>query len=187
MIGRVLSVLGWVPVGIVFGTCVGTLNLVEGVSMQPALNGSGDAQEVFQRDIVVINRAAFRSLQNPIVRGDIVAIRDPEDRRRIILKRVTGIAGDEILPSVDHSENAMKSALSERLYTVKQGLLWVEGDNKNASIDSRTFGAVPRALVIGRVDAIVWPPSRAAFLYPKPDYSRIVVEENGLFIPKQTP
>jgi inner membrane protease subunit 2 len=36
----------------------------------------------------------------------------------------------------------------------------VEGDCLERSSDSNSFGAVPLALVYGRVVAVVWPPSR---------------------------
>lgn len=56
--------------------------------------------------------------------GDLVAIRDPDEPERTLVKRV--IAFDA-------------------------GSIRVEGDNPGASRDSRHFGPVPRADVIGRV------------------------------------
>lgn len=50
--------------------------------------------------------------------------------------------------------------------TVPQGYLWVEGDNRNNSDDSRyqngggIHGIVPVANVIGKARSIIWPPSR---------------------------
>eukprot|EP00644_Phytophthora_capsici_P017796 jgi/Phyca11/576993/estExt2_Genewise1.C_PHYCAscaffold_1000039 len=34
--------------------------------------------------------------------------------------------------------------------TIPKGHVWVEGDNPTCSVDSRHFGAVPAALLIGR-------------------------------------
>jgi len=34
--------------------------------------------------------------------------------------------------------------------TVPKGHVWVEGDNPTCSVDSRHFGAVPVALLVGR-------------------------------------
>lgn len=39
-----------------------------------------------------------------------------------------------------------------------QGHVWLEGDNKDNSTDSRSYGAVPQALVEGVVFVRLWPP-----------------------------
>jgi nickel-type superoxide dismutase maturation protease len=57
-------------------------------------------------------------------RGDIVLLRDPEAFSTLIVKRVASVTPD--------------------------GNLDVRGDNPNVSRDSRFFGHVPRALVLGR-------------------------------------
>jgi nickel-type superoxide dismutase maturation protease len=65
--------------------------------------------------------------------GDIVAVVDPRDPRRVIVKRVA---------SVDASG------------------VTVLGDNPAASTDSRTFGSVDAALVLGRAVYRYWPERR---------------------------
>jgi len=42
--------------------------------------------------------------------------------------------------------------------------LWVMGDNRANSSDSRVFGPIPRSTVVGRTVVRVWPLSKAAFL-----------------------
>ena len=66
-------------------------------------------------------------------RGDLVAVRDPRDESRLLVKRVTG---------------------------ADRATVTVEGDNPDASTDSRTFGAVPRRLVVGRAVWRYFPESR---------------------------
>jgi signal peptidase I len=43
----------------------------------------------------------------------------------------------------------------------REPLFWVEGDNREVSVDSRTFGPVPLARFRGRVVFRYWPPSTA--------------------------
>ena len=65
--------------------------------------------------------------------GDVVAVVDPRDGGRTMVKRVTAVDGDGVT---------------------------VLGDNPPASTDSRTFGPVPRRLLLGRVVYRYWPESR---------------------------
>jgi nickel-type superoxide dismutase maturation protease len=68
--------------------------------------------------------------------GDVVAVVDPRDGERILVKRVEGVD------------------------TSGDGLVTVVGDNPAASTDSRTFGAVDPRLVLGRAVYRYWPDAR---------------------------
>jgi signal peptidase I len=47
---------------------------------------------------------------------------------------------------------------------VPPGKLWVMGDNRGNSADSRVFGPIPRSTVVGRAFARVWPLNHTSFL-----------------------
>lgn len=86
---------------------------VTGESMTPTLQ-PGD------RVLVVAGLGPFR----PRLRtGDLVAMADPREPARVMVKRVAAVAG---------------------------GSVEVRGDNAAASTDSRHFGPVARAAVVGR-------------------------------------
>jgi len=76
--------------------------------------------------------------------GDIVIARSPADPHKIVCKRIVGTPGDKIRVNFSH-------------VTVPEGHIWLEGDNKDDSTDSRTYGAVPQALVLGKAFCRIWP------------------------------
>jgi len=49
------------------------------------------------------------------------------------------------------------SLISSSLLIVPDGHVWVEGDNSVNSVDSRYYGALPAALIVGKVFSRIWP------------------------------
>ena len=108
----------------------------------------------------------------------------PEDSGEHLIKRVVGLPGDRVAcdgrgpvtvngTAVDEAEYlAAGVAPSERAFdvTVPAGQLWVMGDNRPNSADSREHpdaphgGFVPVELVVGRAHAVVWPLGHASWL-----------------------
>lgn len=105
--------------------------------------------------------------------GDIVTFADPEIPGRILIKRciatagqtvsvddtgilyIDGVAQDE--PYTNHLPSyPLKSDITYP-YTVPEGAIWVMGDNRTNSQDSRYFGAVPVSSVTGRGAVVYWP------------------------------
>jgi signal peptidase I len=103
----------------------------------------------------------------------------------IYIKRVIGLPGDHVscpTPSGDLYVNGVPLSESSYLYpgnspcdgtfsiTVPAGRLWVEGDHRAVSYDSRGHmgdpggGTIPESGVLGRAFVIIWPPSRWSFL-----------------------
>ena len=72
---------------------------------------------------VLVNKTAYWFGRSPKV-GDVVVLRDPRERERMMIKRIA----DEL-----------------------DGGWLVEGDNASESTDSRTFGPVGRELIVGKV------------------------------------
>ncbi|KAJ7947277.1 mitochondrial inner membrane protease subunit 1-like [Quillaja saponaria] len=85
--------------------------------------------------------------------GDIVLVRSPENPRKVITKRLTGMEGDSISYLVDPKNSDRSETI-----VVPRGHVWVQGDNIYASNDSRHFGPVPYGLLEGRVFWRIWPP-----------------------------
>jgi signal peptidase I len=103
-----------------------------------------------------------------------------------LVKRVIGVGGDRVQCCDDQGRITVNRVpLSERSYvmpgaapsdrrfdvTVPKGRLWVMGDNRADSEDSRFHqdlpggGTIPAEDVVGKVWAIVWPFGRAHFLH----------------------
>jgi signal peptidase I len=105
--------------------------------------------------------------------GDLIAFHAPRTGE-ILLKRVVGVAGDTVAIEdgvlvVDgrqiHEPYADPKAIDSVYFgpvKVRPGTVFVLGDNRANSEDSREFGAVPTHRIIGRAVARVWPPGRWA-------------------------
>lgn len=122
---NVLKALGWAAVPLAGAVFCGAVRLqrleVVGDSMRPAFE-PGDR-------LIAVRLGRIRE-------GDVVAVPDPRDATRLIVKRVASVSGP---------------------------MLVLRGDNDAASTDSRSFGPVPRPSVAGRVLYRYSPPERVSW------------------------
>ncbi|EEH65409.1 MAG: signal peptidase I [Actinomyces urogenitalis] len=145
-----------------------------------------DSTDISRGDIVV-----FRDPDNWLTVTDPTGLRGvardtlilmrllPEDSGHHLIKRVIGMPGDHVVSDgqgslsvngVELAETYVKEGVSASTIafdvTVPQGYVWVMGDNRSNSADSRYHqddahhGFVPLSDVVGVAKAIVWPAGR---------------------------
>jgi len=130
---------------------------VAGLSMEPYIRSG---------EYVLINTFAYR-FGSPH-RGEIVAFRHEEDARAVFIKRVIGLPGDRI--RIDRGQVYLNGNKLDEPYVqradsrsfgeivVPPSSVYVLGDNRAESEDSRSFGPVGDDRLIGRAVAGLWPP-----------------------------
>ncbi len=139
-------------------TFFGQVARVEGYSMQPTLEN---------QDRLVVNKLAYEwGTPQP---GDIVMLYEPDVPDRALVKRVIGVPGDEIRIEggrVYRNGESMADRFVAGQFRshddlartiVPRGYYFVMGDHRNDSLDSRSFGCVPRRYIVGRVQLRWWP------------------------------
>uniref|UniRef100_A0A5S6QT31 Peptidase_S24 domain-containing protein n=1 Tax=Trichuris muris TaxID=70415 RepID=A0A5S6QT31_TRIMR len=127
------TVVTWGSVACVFNEHFYSIALCKGDSMVPTIE-DGD---IFILKSIVNNTKLAK-------RGDIVVSLCPEEPSRYICKRVVAVEGSIVPPMFNARE-------------VRKGHIWLEGDNKKCSHDSRNYGDVPYALLKGLVIYRIWP------------------------------
>jgi signal peptidase I len=129
------------------------------------VSGPSMSPHVSSGEFVVINTLAYR-FHTP-ARGDIVTFRHDGVTPELYIKRVIGIPGDRIridrgVVYVNGARLAepyvqFPDARSEAEITVPPDDVYVLGDNRAVSEDSRAFGPVPEDELTGKAVAGIWP------------------------------
>ena len=109
---------------------------------------------------------ATRALGQHVARGDVVVFRDPADSSRLSVKRVIALPGDLVESregrvfvsgrAVDGSYGTHPPSAEIPPQIVPGGYLFVLGDNRVESWDSRHWGPLPANLVVGRARLVLW-------------------------------
>jgi signal peptidase I len=136
---------------------------VSGLSMEPRITSG---------EIVLINTAAYRF--GAQARGDIVAFHHDGDAPEVYIKRIIGIPGDRV--RIDRGVVSVDGRRLDEPYvrfpddrsfpeqTVPPDSLYVLGDNRANSDDSRFWGFVRNDQVLGKALAGIWPLGHAGAL-----------------------
>lgn len=129
-------------------------------SMEPTLRPN---------DRIIVSRMAY--LFGHPSRGDVVVFKYPLDPDTDYIKRIVAV-GEETLQIKDNTLYINGEPVEEPYLPkgvvladygpvkVPSGSVFVMGDNRNSSKDSRYWGALPVENIIGKAVLVFWPPKR---------------------------
>lgn len=158
------------------------------VLQQYYISGPSMESTLFENDRVLVNKLSYRL--HDIRHGDVIVFdRVTSNGASVahddLIKRVIGLSGDkvEIKSCVVYVNgtalkepylnkgNLSQVILEDRCrqpnmatVTVTAGQVFVMGDNRPESFDSRSFGTISESLVVGRAFVVVWPFNSWQFL-----------------------
>ena len=133
---------------------------VESVSMRETLHPG---------DFVFVNRVAYDVegfKTGDVGRGDVVVFDPPFESEEPYVKRVIGLPGETI--TIENGKVYVNAILVQEPYIqadffssgtweVPANEIFVMGDNRNNSSDSRSWGTVPIENIIGKALFVYWP------------------------------
>jgi signal peptidase I len=137
--------------------------IVDGESMHPTFENG---------DYLIVDELTYH-FESP-QRGDVIVFRYPGDPKIFYIKRIIGLPGETVhinsgLVSITKTNgttitlNEPYAVENDATYTLNTTLgsdqYFVMGDNRPESSDSRVWGPLPRANIIGRVFLRILPPS----------------------------
>lgn len=129
--------------------------IVKGASMEPNFHDN---------EYLIVDEVTYR-LREP-ERGEIVVFHPPTSEKQYYIKRIIGLPKERVevkdgkvtiysdtYPSgvVLQEEYLTETTNGSDSVTLGPDQYYVMGDNRNASLDSRSFGALPEKNIIGRV------------------------------------
>lgn len=148
--------------------------LVHTRALQPYEIPSGSMEPtIMTNDKVLAEKFSYMFGQPK--RGDIVTFDDPHINSRVLIKRIIAMDGDVVdlkngyvyingerqdEPYADGKSYPLDTTGADPItypYTVPEGYMWVMGDNRENSSDSRYFGSVPKSSIISRAFVVLYP------------------------------
>lgn len=163
-----------IEIVVIIAVAVGLATLFTRFVMQPYEIPSGSMEETIEVGDRVFSEKISYLFGEP-AQGDIITFADPYDPDRVLIKRVIATGGQTVElrdgvvyvddVALDEPYTAGKPSYDlnsgiEYPYTVPEGYVWVMGDNRTNSADSRAFGAVPLSSVTGHAVLRYWPLDR---------------------------
>jgi signal peptidase I len=146
---------------------------------------SGPSMEttMFSDDRVLVNKLAYRL--GEIDRGDVIVfdratMNGTEVEHDDLIKRVIGLGGERVeirdcdvyingkflsepyLPTADVDQEDLSSrcgVVNMEPITIDPDEVFLIGDNRPESFDSRMFGPIKKDLIVGQAFVLIWPPS----------------------------
>ena len=122
-------------------------------------------------DRVLVSKFAYRFGEPRY--GDVVVFTSPEDGKTDLIKRVIAVAGQTVdvqdgrvivdgkpLTEPYINPDFQSHYDADEAVKVPAGTVWVMGDNRANSKDSRYIGPIATSKIRGKAFAIYWPPSR---------------------------
>lgn len=146
---------------------------VRGASMAPAFQDG---------EYLIIDELSYDVGLRPLQRGDVVVARYPLDHTQYYIKRVVGLPGERVViangtlrvfgpdypqgVSLDESGYLSVAETTDGQVEVTLGPreVFVLGDNRDHSSDSRAWGPLPVELIVGRAWVRAFPVPRAGVI-----------------------
>ena len=184
------------------GSMENTLKVGDRIAVNKFANYFSDIKRgevvVFRDPAQWLGQAPTETGSRPVVlvKDALVAVGIlPDPAKQYLIKRVIGVGGDHIICCDTQGRLTVNGVSVNEPYifagnkpsdstfdvTVPKGYIWVMGDHRGASADSRFHtddihkGMVPLSHVTGRAVAVVWPFSHITFLSSGHDLSKLPV------------
>lgn len=139
--------------------------VIRSVVQNYRIEGQSMAPNFHHGQYLLVNKLAYRL--GEYRRGDVIVFHYPNNPSQDYIKRIIGLPGDTVafqdgvlflngLP-VDEPYGQVPIARNLDPVTVEPGFLYVLGDNRPASSDTRTWGQLSQEFVIGKAWLAIWP------------------------------
>jgi signal peptidase I len=129
---------------------------VDGESMEPGLHTD---------EFVIVDKMSYL-FQSP-QRGDVIVFHYPVDPSKDFIKRVIGLPGDTIRitgssvivdgQTLHEPYISLPFNFENNTWKLGPDQFFVMGDNRDNSLDSRSWGPLGRSYIIGKAIAVYWP------------------------------